>query len=343
MRLSKIAEMVNGKLHGEDLDIKKVGSLDSREEDAIIYVEDEKKMITSISMKPAALIVPDGLKPENIPFIEVDDPKLAFIQVLEIFAPRIVRKVEVHEGAYVNPDAQLGDNVSIMPGAVVLEGAHIDDNSMIYPNCVIEEGAKVGKNTILYSGVILRERCIVGDDCIVHSGCVIGADGYGFFEKEGEIIKIPQIGNVVIGDRVEIGSNCCIDRATVGSTEVGNDTKLDNMVHIAHNVNIGEKCYIIAQTGISGSVDIGDRVTIAGQVGIVDHVSIAAGTIIMAQSGIHNNIKKPDILFGTPARPVKEHHRIHASLKFLPDLLKRVKKIEGVLEEKGIDSQNSDN
>jgi UDP-3-O-[3-hydroxymyristoyl] glucosamine N-acyltransferase len=294
-------------------------------------------------MKPAALIVPDGLKPENIPFIEVDDPKLAFIQVLEMFAPKIVRKVEVHDGAYVNQKAQLGDNVSIMPGAVVLEDAHIDDNSTIYPNCVIEEGAKVGKNTILYSGVILRERCIIGDDCIVHSGCVIGADGYGFYEKEGEIIKIPQIGKVVIGDRVEIGSNCCIDRATVGSTEVGNDTKLDNMVHIAHNVNIGEKCYIIAQTGISGSVEIGDRVTIAGQVGIADHVSIAAGTIIMAQSGIHNNIKKPDILFGTPARPVKEHHRIHASLKFLPDLLKRVKKIEGVLEEKGIDSQNSDN
>ncbi len=343
MRLSEIAEMVMGKLHGEDLDVNRVGSLDSPEENAIIYVEDEKKMIASLSKKPLALIVPNGLKPENIPFIEVDDPKLAFIRVLEIFAPKMVRKKEVHREAHVAQDVKLGNNVSIMPGAVVLEGAHIGDNTIIYPNCVVEEGVKIGENTILYSGVIIRERCIVGDGCIVHSGSVIGADGYGFYEKEEEIIKIPQIGNVIIGDRVEIGANCCIDRATVGSTEIGNDTKLDNMVHIAHNVKVGEKCYIIAQTGISGSVDIGDRVTIAGQVGIVDHVSIASGTIIMAQSGIHNNIKTPGILFGTPARPVKEHHRIHASLKFLPELLKRVKKIEGTLKEKGIDSQNGDN
>lgn len=341
MRLSQIAEMVDGKLHGEDVIIERLGSLDAENENAIVYVESEKKLKECLNGNPAALLVPRGIQPAAIPYIEVEDAKMAFIVLLRAFSPP--RERGGMKDAHIDVHASLGKGVIVMPGAVIMADASLGDNCIVYPNCVIEEDVIVGRNTILYSGVVVRERCIIGSDCILHAGTVIGADGYGFYEKSGDIIKIPQIGKVVIGDRVEIGANCCIDRATVGSTEIGSDTKFDNMVHVAHNVRIGEKCYIVAQVGISGSVTIGNHVVIAGQVGIADHVSIADGTVIMGQSGITGDVRKPEILFGTPARPVKEHHRIQAALKYLPQLLKRVKKIERKLEERDFDSQDGDN
>jgi UDP-3-O-[3-hydroxymyristoyl] glucosamine N-acyltransferase len=341
MHLSQIAEMVEGRLHGEDVIIERLGNLDSNNENAIVYVENEKKLKECLNGNPAALLVPRGIQPAAIPSVEVEDPKMAFIVLLRIFSPS--RERRGIKDAHIDAQASLGEQVVVMPGAVIMAGASLGDNCIVYPNCVIEEDVIVGRNTILYSGVVVRERCIIGSDCILHAGTVVGADGYGFYEKDGDIIKIPQIGNVVIGDRVEIGANCCIDRATVDSTRIGSDTKFDNMVHVAHNVRIGEKCYIVAQVGISGSVTVGNRVVIAGQVGIADHVSIADGTVIMGQSGITSDVRKPDILFGTPARPVKEHHRIQAALKYLPQLLKRVKKIERKLEEGGFGSQDGDN
>ncbi|MDY6933854.1 MAG: UDP-3-O-(3-hydroxymyristoyl)glucosamine N-acyltransferase [Spirochaetota bacterium] len=342
MKLSIIAEILNENYYGEDVDIHRVGSLDTEYENAIIYVEEERYLDKALSKNPVAIILPHGLVPEDIPYIAVTDTKLAFIRLLELF-PMRREYLGIDKNAHIHSSAHIGDNVTIMTGAVIMEDVEINDNSVIYPNCTIEGGARIGRNSTLYSGVIIGEECVIGDYCIIHSGTVIGSDGYGFYEKDGKIIKIPQIGSVKIGNNVEVGANCCIDRATVDITEIGNDTKLDNMVHIAHNVKIGERCLIIAQTGISGSVTIGNHVTIFGQAGIGDHISIADETIIIGQSGIHNDIKKPEVLFGTPARPHREQQKIQAAMKYLPELLKRMKRLERKIRETSDDSQDSNN
>ena len=330
MKISAIAHILNETHHGEDVDIERVGSIETESANDILYVESIKYLEKAKAGNPAALIIPRGLDAGPFPYIEVDDPKLAFIKLLSLFDPSDIkqRKACIDENAKISDDASIGPNATVMSGAVVMEGVQIGADCVIYPNCVLESGCSIGSGTILYPGVIVRERCIIGEDCILHPGVVIGADGYGFYAKEGNIIKIPQIGIVDIGDRVEIGANCTIDRATVDKTTIGNDTKLDNMVHIAHNVRIGKKCYIMAQAGIAGSVTVGDHVMICGQVAIADHVSIADHTVIMAQSGIADDIPKAEILFGSIARPVKEQHRIHSALAYLPELLKRVKRLE---------------
>lgn len=328
MKLSEISDILSGFHHGDDVNIERLGCLDTEYENAILYVENEKYLDQVLSKKPVAVVVQSGLIPQNIPFIEVENPKLAFIRLLELFAQSEQFTAGANTDSIIDAEADIGKDAVIMQGAVVMKGALIGENSIIYPNCVIEPNVSIGAGTILYSGVVIRTSCIVGENCRIHSGTVIGSDGYGYYEDNGQIIKIPQIGIVKIGDRVEIGANCCIDRATVGTTEIGNDTKLDNLIQIAHNVKIGERCYIAAQAGISGSVVVGNHATILGQVGIGDHISIAPDTVIMGQSGIHNDVKEADILFGTPARSVKEHHRIHSSLKYVPELLKRVKLLE---------------
>lgn len=327
MKLSEIANILNARFHGTDVEIDRVGSLETDYDNQILYVENGKNLDKVTAKKPAALIVAKGNYSGEIPFIEVDDPKLAFIILLKVFNP-FENKPGIDPGAFADDTAELGENTVVMAGAVIMKGAFIGPGCVIYPNCVIEKDVVIGDRTILYPGVVVREGCIIGSDCVVHSGAVIGSDGFGFYQKNGDIIKIPQVGIVEIGNFVEIGANCTIDRATVYKTQIGDHTKLDNLVHIAHNVKIGEKCFIAAQAGISGSVVIGDRVIILGQVGIADHISIPDDTILMPQSGIPNDIRTSGAYFGTPARPVKEHHRINAALKYLPELLKRIKRLE---------------
>ncbi|MBN2038629.1 MAG: UDP-3-O-(3-hydroxymyristoyl)glucosamine N-acyltransferase [Spirochaetes bacterium] len=328
MRLSEIAAKLNEKHYGEDVDIKSLGSLDTDYPDQILYVENSKYLKKALSRNPAAIVVPRNLYKGEISYIEHDDPRFAFIQLLKIFNPFAANDKGIHANAIVSDSAVISDSVTIMAGAVIMDNVTLEADCVIYPNCVIGRDVSIGKGTILYSGVIVMEGCTLGRDCIVHPGTVIGADGFNFYDRKGEKIKTPHIGIAKIGDRVEIGANCTIDRAVVDKTEIGDDTKLDNLVHIAHNVKIGKKCIIAAQAGISGSSVIGDNVMILGQAGIADHIEIAGNTIIMPQSGIPGNIKTPDIVFGTPARPRKEHHKIHAALKYLPDLLKRVSSLE---------------
>jgi UDP-3-O-[3-hydroxymyristoyl] glucosamine N-acyltransferase len=334
MKLSNIANLLGEKYHGQDIDIERVGSLDADLINAILYIESAKYLEKALLKHPGALLVPKGLNKVEIPYIEVEDPKLAFIKVLEIFNPDLTKpdKPYVDECARVSNKARLNSGVTIMAGTVIMEGVTVEAGSIIYPNCVLENNCAIGAGTKLFSGVIIRERCIIGNGCIIHPGTVIGSDGFGYHKKGKNIIKIPQIGTVKIGDRVEIGANCTIDRATVDITEIGSDSKFDNLVHIAHNVKIGERCLIAAQTVIGGSATIGSDVIISGQVAVADHVFITNNTVIMGQSAIHNDIKKSDVFIGTPARSVKEHHKIFAALKYLPDLLKRVKNLENILK-----------
>lgn len=323
---------MKGKRHGDDVEVESVGSLDACYKNSIIYIEKKKYFDAALSRKPAAIVVPLGLARDDIPCVEVEDPKLAFISLLRIFAPRGAEYSGISPDAVISEKAVIGDNVAILQGAVVMEGVHIEDGSVIYPNCVIERDVRIGAGTAIYSGSVIKERCEIGNGCIIHSGVVIGTDGFGYYEKHGQIIKIPHIGIVRIGDRVEIGSNSCIDRATVDVTEIGNDTKIDNMVYIGHNCKVGERCYIAAMSALAGSVILGNHVVIMGQVGIADHLTIGDDSVILSQSGVAGNVGAREGLIGTPARSVREHHRIFAALKYLPDLLKRVKRIEDIIK-----------
>lgn len=332
MKLSEIATALDCPYFGNDIEIERIGSLEKEYDNAIIYVEKKRYLETALSLKPAALLVGDNIKLDNMSYIQVEDPKLGFIKLLNLFNPNTAASAEKTEDVKLSGKAKIGSNVVFMQGVIVMDDASVDDNCIVYPGCIIEKNVKIGKNCIIYSGAIIRERCIIGDDCIIHSGAVIGSDGFGYYEKDGKNYKIPQIGDVKIGNEVEIGANTCIDRATIGTTEIGDETKLDNLVHIAHNVKIGKGCFFAAMVGVSGSVTIGDRVAIMGQVGIADHISIPDGTIVLGQSAVTNNLKKAEIYVGSPSRPVREHHKIHASLKYLPELLKRVKSLEKKLE-----------
>ena len=209
----------------------------------------------------------------------------------------------------------------------------LGENTVIYPNVTIMEGVKIGKNSIIYSNAVVREFCILGENVILQPGAVIGADGFGFIkDKNGNNVKIEQIGNVILENDVEIGANSCVDRGAIGSTIVKRGTKIDNLVHIAHNDIIGENCFIIAQTGISGSVEVGNNSVLAGQVGVAGHLKIGNNVVVAAKSGITNDIPDNSKMSGYPLRPHMEDLRIKMSMGKVPELIKRVKELEKILK-----------
>ena len=212
-----------------------------------------------------------------------------------------------------------------------MEGAFVGPRCVVYPGAVIEPHARVGDDTVLHPGVVLGHHCSIGKRGIIHGGSVIGADGFGFFDAPGGRHKIPQIGSVEIGDDVEIGANCTIDRATIELTRIGEQTKLDDQVHIGHNCQIGRFVYVAGHTGVAGSVVIEDGVMISGMVCITDHVRLARGSIIMGASGVVRDTDPGEAYFGTPARPARQMHRINVALGRLPELLARVRELESKL------------
>jgi UDP-3-O-[3-hydroxymyristoyl] glucosamine N-acyltransferase len=261
--------------------------------------------------------------------IQVENASLAFAQLLEKFAPPPVRFAPgVHPSAVVSPDAVIGEGVSIQPFAVIEAGARIGAGSVIGAHGYVGQHAEVGEHTHLASRVTIGARCIVGSRVIIHSGAVLGSDGFGFELSEGRHVKIPQTGIVQVDNDVEIGANVTIDRARFGRTWIGEGTKIDNLVQIAHNVVIGKHCLIVSQTGISGSTRIGDYVTLAGQVGVVGHIEIGDRTIVAAQSGVSKSLPPGSTVFGTPAIPMRESKERFAFLARLPKLFARVKALE---------------
>jgi UDP-3-O-[3-hydroxymyristoyl] glucosamine N-acyltransferase len=218
--------------------------------------------------------------------------------------------------------------VSIGAHCVVESRAVLGRNVVLMPGCYVGVASRVGDDSMIYPRVVLREECHVGARCIVHPGAVIGADGFGFAFDEGRYHKIPQVGNVVIGDDVEIGANTCIDRATTDSTRIGDGTKLDNLVQIGHNVVIGKHCIIVAEVGISGSTELEDYVTIGGQAGLIGHIRVGRGAQIGAQSGVSKSVAPGATVFGYPAMPLAAFKRLHAILQRLPQLWERTKQLE---------------
>ncbi|MFQ5584429.1 MAG: UDP-3-O-(3-hydroxymyristoyl)glucosamine N-acyltransferase, partial [Calditrichia bacterium] len=273
-----------------------------------------------------------GIVP-HIPYIKVKDAYFAFLQAVLLFnPPRMLIPPGVHSSAVVHESVKIGYGVAVGANCYIAENVTVGDNTQIFPNCVVLNGTEIGESCILYPSVTIREDCKVGNKVIIHNGAVIGSDGFGFAPHEGRYHKIPQAGCVVIEDDVEIGANTTIDRATMGETRVKRGVKLDNLVHLAHNVVIGEDTVIAAQTGVSGSTTVGSHVVMGGQVGIVGHIHIGDNVQIGAQSGVRKSIGDGEIYFGSPARPIIKTKKIEAVLNNLPELLKRIRRLEKEVE-----------
>ena len=268
--------------------------------------------------------------------IRVPDAYAAFAQLLGLYQQFMQSKTGVSSLAFISKDATYGDDVYIGEFAFIGERVKIGNRVKIYPQAYIGDDAVIGDDTIVYAGAKLYAQTVVGKSCILHSGCVIGADGFGFAPQEdGSYKKIPQIGNVSIGDNVEIGANTCVDCATMGSTRIHNGVKLDNLIQVAHNVELGNNTAMAAQTGVSGSTKIGANCIVAGQVGIAGHLHIANNTKIGAQSGIISNIKREgEEVMGSPVMPVKDFLRMSIHLRQMDKLVRRIEELEKKLNEK---------
>lgn len=270
----------------------------------------------------------------NTTLIRVDDAYQSFASLLTLYQNSLPQKKGIDSNSFISESAEVGENCYIGGFAFIEENAVIGENVKIYPQVYIGDNVKVDDNTILYPGVKIYKDCTVGKNCIIHAGTVIGSDGFGFAPGEGTYQKIPQIGNVIIEDDVEIGSNVSIDRATIGSTLIHKGTKIDNLIQIAHNVEIGENSVIIAQSGIAGSTKLGKNVVVAAQAGLVGHITIADNVKIGAQAGVTNHIKNEGaIVLGAPATDFREAKKSLIIMRKLPELYEKIIAFEKDIEE----------
>ena len=330
--LREIAELVDGSLTS-DGEIKICGLSNismAREGDLTFAVPphlDEAKICAA-----SAVLIPLDVENFAKPAIKVADPRAAFAKLLELFVPKLEIPKGISPKAHIGDGVKIADDVTIMPFAVIDNGAEIKSGATIYPHVYIGQHVTIDEDTVIYSSATIREFCKVGKRCVIHSSAVIGADGFGFTTKNGVHTKIPQVGNVVIEDDVEIGAHVGIDRAAMGSTIIGHGTKIDNLVHIAHNCKIGANCLIVAQTGISGSTTVGDNVTFGGQVGTVGHITIGGNSVYAARSGISKNMPEGFFGCGFPIQSHSEWLRHQAALKKVPDLIEKVRRLEQMID-----------
>lgn len=339
------AEMIAAGLGGEivgnkDVKVNSFAKIEEGVEGALSFFSNPKYEQYIYTTLSSIIIVNRSFEPSQeckATLIKVDDAYGSFAKLLEMYVSHKPQKIGVHPTAAIDSTAEIGKDCYIGAYAVIESGVKVGKGSKIYPHVYLGDRVKIGENSTLFSGVNVYEECVVGDNVIIHSGTVVGNDGFGFApDGKGGFSKIPQIGNVVIGDDVEIGSNCSIDRATMGSTVIKKGTKLDNQIHIAHNVEIGENTVIAAQTGIAGSTKMGRNCIVAGKVGIVGHLTIGDRVIIGSNSGVGKDIADGETVMGSPSMPVSKYRRVNATISNilemrndLIDLQKQVKQMKG--------------
>ncbi len=334
----QIAGFLKGKIVGdESVTVDRFAKIEEGKPGSLSFLANPKYTPYIYSTQSSIVLVNESFEPEKevkATLIMVEDAYASFARLLELYSQYQKQKEGIHETAIVPETARLGENVYLGEYVILGEEVKIGNNVKIYPNTYIADRTVIGDNTIVYSGVNIYADTHIGADCIIHSGTVIGSDGFGFAPRaDGSFDKIAQIGNVIIEDRVEIGSNCSIDRATIGSTIIRRGAKLDNLLQIAHNVEIGENTVIAAQTGISGSTKVGKNCMIGGQVGIVGHIHIADGVKIQAQSGVGRSIKKSGVAIqGSPAFDYSQFNRSFVIFKNLEKMEKRLRELEAKLK-----------
>lgn len=323
------AEMIAGFLEGEIVGDKnaKVWTIAKIEEGtngALSFLSNPKYESYIYDSESSIIIVNKSFEPQRevkATLIKVEDAYGCFAKLLELYAANKPRKKGISPQAYISESAKVGDDCYIGEFASVSDKATIGKGCLIYPRVYIGDNVKIGDNVTLYPGVTIYEECVLGNNVIIQSGAVIGGDGFGFAPNpEGGFDKIPQLGNVVIEDDVEIGANTCIDRATMGSTFIRKGVKLDNLIQLGHNTDIGANTVAAAQVGIAGSTKIGSNCMFGGQVGIIGHIKIGDKVQIGSQSGLSHNTNDGSIVMGSPAMPISQHHRVMAVYRNLPQL-----------------------
>ncbi len=336
---AQIAVMINGKIEGNaDMTVASFGKIEEAVLGQLAFLANPKYEEYLYNTKASIIIINDTQElkqPISATLIRVPDAYTAFATLLDKYQQIQNQQLSgIQQPAYIDATAKIGEQVFIGAFAYIGENAIIANGAKIFSGAYIGNDVIVGENTIIYPGVKIYHRCIIGKNVVIHAGTVIGGDGFGFApQADGSFKKVPQIGNVIIEDNVEIGSNTTIDRATMGSTLIKEGAKLDNLLQIAHNVEIGNNSIIAAQAGISGSTKIGNNVMIGGQVGIVGHLQIADGSKINAQSGVSKSIKKPNtVVTGSPAFDYTATLRSQAMVRSLPEMEKRIQELEKLVK-----------
>jgi UDP-3-O-[3-hydroxymyristoyl] glucosamine N-acyltransferase len=333
--LKTIAERIGGRLDGPgDLLIERLAGIEGAREGDLSYVGSPRYEACLATTGASAVIVSEELEC-HLPCVRAADPSLAFVRALHLFA---VRREElfppgVHDEATVHESAEVGEGVHVGARAVIGPGCRLGDRCVVAAGSVLVRNVTVGEDSLLYPNVSVLHGCIVGRRCTIHSGAVIGSDGFGFSREADAVHKIPQVGIVRLGDDVEVGANACIDRATAGETIIGNSVKIDNLVQIAHNVQIGDRTAISAQTGVSGSTRVGRDVIMAGQVGLADHMSVGDGVTIGAKSGLHGHVAAGRTVSGIPARDHRDWMRMNGHLARLERYAREIAELKRRVEE----------
>lgn len=338
---AEIARLLNGTIEGNpDVAVNNLSKIEDGKPNTLSFLSNSLYNQYLYTTNASIVIVAKDFIPEKplkstCTLIKVADPRQGFSVLLDTYNQMKIRKAGIEAQSHVSKTAKLGEKVYVGAFTYVGENVKIGNNVMLYPNVFIGDNTEIGDDTIIYAGVKIYHECKVGKSCIIQAGTVIGGDGFGFQPNtENNYFKIPHIGNVIIEDHVEIGANTTVDRATLGSTIIRKGVKLDNLIQIGHNAEIGENTIIVAQSGVAGSTVVGRDCMIGGQVGIVGHISIADGVKIAAQSGIGNDIKeKGAIVQGSPAYGVGEYKRSYVLFKKLPEIQRQINELEKVLKE----------
>jgi len=331
--LRQLADLLNASPIGEDVEITGLAGLEDAKAGDLVFVESPNWLPHAERSLASAVIVPEGVRVNGKPCLQVRNPRRAFTDALSLFSPSRDLSPHVHPTVVIGEGCRISPTATVMAYTVLGDGVTVADGAVIHPHVYVGDGCVVGEDCVLFPHVTLRERVTLGRRVRVHSGAVLGSDGFGYVQDGGRHMKVPHLGGVVVEDDVEIGACTCVDRAKTGVTRIGEGTKIDNLVQIAHNCQIGKNCIIIGQVGLCGSVKIEDNVVVAGQAGIHGHRTIGEGAVVAAQAGVIGDVPPGVTVSGYPARPHASQMRVYAAEQHLPELMQRVKALEERIRE----------
>jgi UDP-3-O-[3-hydroxymyristoyl] glucosamine N-acyltransferase len=336
--LQELADYCEAQIIGENVStfIYSAADIKSAKVGQVTQLTNSRYAKHIINSMASACFIAEGNSVESIPdtmtLLVCADPEMSFIKALELLHPALVYTPKIAPQAVLEDNVQVGNKVFIGPYAVIGKNVVIGDGTTILAGAYIGHNVKIGKNCLIYPYAVIYDDVVMGDNVIIHSGAIIGADGFGYKFRHNIHVKVPQVGNVVLGDNVEIGANTCIDRGALGSTQIGDGTKIDNLVQVGHNNVVGKNVVMCGLTGVSGSCNIEDYAILAGSSGVADHVTIGKGAVVMARSGVATDVKAGTQVFGSPAKDKKTAYKEQIAISKLPELLKKVKILEDKIQ-----------